>query len=152
MKGIDGLTEQRLVVELCLFEDWLSPLTRNSRPQTFSFVSSYKPGSVNGQKKMCPAEGNICPPGFKKRSLAKIKDSTWGESISAGLAIANPWTDHPLVYQHDSNGLRYDRIHPACSQDNLLHELVLNHTPNYAYPVFQVRIRRAMIRRVDYLK
>ena len=153
IKRIDGLTEKRLVVELCLFDDWLSPLTRNSRTQTFSFVSSYKPESVNGQKKMCPAEGSICPPGFKKRSRAKRNDSTWRYQHQRGkyAPILQLWTDHPLVQQHDSNGLRDDRIHLACSQDSLLYILVLNHTANYTDPVLEVRIRCAVIRRVDNL-
>jgi hypothetical protein len=35
---------------------------------TFWSVSLYSTSSVNGAKKMCPPEGNICPPGLRNKS------------------------------------------------------------------------------------
>jgi hypothetical protein len=38
------------------------------RQPTFWSVSLYSASSVKGAKKMCPPEGNICPPGFRNKS------------------------------------------------------------------------------------
>lgn len=89
----------------------------------------------------------MLPPGLRKRSRARRKVSTCAPS-----AVAANEMYHPLVKQHNANGLRDDRVNLSRLHNVFLDLLVLDHALHHADSVAQMRVGLALVGLINELE